>query len=274
MTEIQNDVFFPGPYQDLPEDPNGPKPNWFKTKILGPIERGFARSRLAAAKSLDSLKLDELPEHVSYRAALVREKLMMQHLSLILLFLLVAVFIQSRIEIGGLQERLRTKEFILAPGVTDYLPVSPGTVPDSYVQHAVSDFVDAIGNVNPTNIAERYSQIASVMSPALQVQFNSEGSEWIERVLADNISEITTIISKRIEVDPSGHYFATVKTRVETFIGSESIGVRGEVIEMGLKLVPPDLGKRWCLQMTSLSRKSEEAHKVSKSLEGGKKDEK
>jgi len=147
-------------------------------------------------------------------------------------------------------------------------------VPDSYVQHAVSDFVDAIGNVNPTNIAERYTQIASVMSPALQVQFNSEGSEWMERVLADNISEITTVLSKRIEVDPSGHYQATVKTRVETFIGSESIGVRGEVIEMGLKLVPPDLGKRWCLQITSLSRKSEEAHKVSKSLEGGKTNEK
>ena len=239
-------------------------------RFLGPIERGFAKARLAAAGSNEALNLAGLPEYVSYRASLIREKIMMQHVSWILLVLLVAVFAQSRWEINRLQERLRTKEFILAPGVTDYLPVAPGTVPDSYVQHAVSDFVDAIGNVNPTNIAERYTQLASVMSPSLQVQFNSEGSDWIERVLGDNISEITTILEKHIESNNAGAYKATVKARVETFIGSESIGIRTEVIEMGLALVPPELGKRWCLQITALSRKSDDAHKASKNLEGAK----
>jgi hypothetical protein len=77
--------------------------------------------------------------------------------------------------------------------------VAPQSVPDAYVQHAVSDFIATLGNTNPTNIEERYQQLSSMMSPALQVQFSAEANEWIAKVKAENISEMLTVLSKRVE---------------------------------------------------------------------------
>ena len=119
------------------------------------------------------------------------------------------------------------------------------------------------------NIEERFKQLSSAMSPALQVQFNVEASEWIAKARSENISEMVTVLDKRIEADADGKYRATVHTRTDSFVGSESIGYRNEVVEMGLRLVPPDVGRRWFLEITSLSRGSAGAFDTAKSLGGG-----
>ena len=85
---------------------------------------------------------------------------------------------------------------------------------------------------------------------------------------AENISEMLTVLDKRIEADPDGKYRAVIRTRTDSFVGTESIGYRNEVVEMGLRLVPPDVGRRWFLEITSLSRGSAEAFETSKGLGG------
>jgi hypothetical protein len=185
--------------------------------------------------------------------------------------LVVVIFILGRVEVSNLSDRLRTKEYILAPGVSDFVPVAPQSVPDVYIQHAVSDFVATLGNTNPTNIEERYQHLASMMSPALQVQFRMEANDWIAKVKSENISEILTVLSKRIEADGKGNFLASVNSRTDAFIGSEAIGYRNEVIEMQIRLIPPDAGKRWYLEMTSLTRRSADAANAVKNLGGTKK---
>lgn len=243
--------------------------NSAKAKVVGAVEKGFERARLSRVEIATNLDLSMVPNYVAYKAALIREKTLLQHVCLGLGVTLVILFVAGRVEVSNLETRLRLKEYILAPGVNDFIPVAPQSVPDAYVQHAVSDFVATLGNTNPTNIEERLKQLASVMSPALQVQFNAEATEWVTKARAENISEMLTVLDKRIEADADGKYRAIVRTRTDSFVGSESIGYRNEVVEMGLRLVPPDVGRRWFLEITSLSRGSAEAFETSKSLGGG-----
>lgn len=241
-----------------------------KTQMVGAIEKGFERAKLSRVTVSSNLDLSAIPNYVAYRAALIREKMLLQHVCIGLATVLVAIFVLGRIEVSHLSDRLRTKEFILAPGVSDFIPVAPQSVPDAYVQHAVSDFIATLGNTNPTNIEERYQQLSSMMSPALQVQFSAEANDWIAKVKSENISEMLTVLSKRVEADGKGSYHATVSARTDAFIGSEAIGYRNEVIEMQIRLIPPDAGKRWYLEMTALTRHSADAASAAKSLGGSK----
>jgi hypothetical protein len=217
---------------------------------------------------VEAIDLSMVPNYVSYKAALAREKDLLRKICVGLFLALIVVFVAGRIEVYRLQGKLRTKEFILAPGVNDFIPVAPQSVPDSYVQHAVSDFVSTLGNTNPNNIEERFKQLSSVMSPALQIKFNAEAKEWISKARTDNISEMVTVVDKRIESDGSGAFKAVVHLRTDSFIAAESIGYRNEVIEMGLRLVAPEIGRRWFLEITSLTRESEDAFGVRQAKEG------
>lgn len=239
-----------------------------KKAFIGAIEKGFERARLSRVEIATNLDLSMVPNYVAYKAALIREKAVLQHLCAGLGIITMVLFVTSRVEVANLEERLRTKEYILAPGVNDFIPVAPQSVPDAYVQHAVSDFVATLGNTNPLNIEERFKQLSSLMSPQLQVRFSGEAGEWIAKAKSENISEIVTVLEKRVEGDAEGKYRAVVHTRTDSFVGSESIGFRNEVIEMGLRLVPPDIGRRWFLEITSLSRSSADAFGIAKSLGG------
>ncbi len=236
--------------------------------LIGAIEKGFERARLSKVEIATNLDLSVVPNYVAYKAALIREKMLLQYLCVGVSVIVLCITALWRFEVSSLESKLRVKEYILAPGVTDFIPVSPQTVPDSYVQHAVSDFVATLGNTNPTNIEERFKQLTSLMSPALQIQFGAEAGEWIAKSHAENISEMTTILEKKIESGNDGTYHAVVRVRTDSYVGAESIGYRNEVIDMGLRLTPPDAGKRWFLEMTSLSRTSSDAYDTAKSLGG------
>ncbi len=238
------------------------------TGIRGAMEKGFEKARLARVEIPTRLDLSHVPNYVSYKAALIREKMLLQYGCLALLAVLLMVFATSRFEVAGLEEKLRKKEFILAPGVNDFIPASPQSVPDSYVQHAVSDFVATLGNTNPTNIDERYHDLSTSMSPSLQIPFQIEAESWATKAKRDNISEMITVLDKTIESDDAGNYRAIVRARADSFVANESIGFRNEVIELGLKLVPPEHGRRWYLEITSLSRVNAEAYDSAKTLGG------
>lgn len=237
-------------------------------QLVGALEKGFQKAKLAKANAAADFDLSAVPNYVAYKAALIREKLLLQYVCMGLAALLAVVYVSGRFEVSDLATSLRTKEFILAPGVSDFIPVAPRSVPDSYVQHAVSDFVLTLGNTTPTNIEERFAQLATLMSPALQVQFAAESPEWVAKARAENVSELTTMLDRRIESDDQGRFKATVSTKTETFIGGEAIGYRNEVIEMGMRLVPPDAGRRWYLEITSLTRTSADAYSAAKNLGG------
>lgn len=248
------------------------------TNIIGPMEKGFEAARIQTppVHSIDGIDLKVLPKYICYRAALLREQLSLQYLLALVSSAFVILFLASRIEVSHLNTKLREKEYILAPGVQDFTPVSPQNVPESHVQNAVMEFLQNFGTFSAPNIAEQYARLEESMSPELKVQFNVEAASWKSKVRDEGISQILTITEKEIRTNRTntstnsdGYYHVTAMGRKDTFVNNEHIGATDVVIEMVLKLVPPKGGKRWYLEIEKLSSQDAAAFRTKTGLMKG-----
>jgi len=243
-----------------------------QTNIIGPMEKGMAAAKLQAppAHVVDGVDLRVLPKFICYKAALLREKLSLQFALALVVGAFVVLFITSRVEVSGLNSKLRSKEYILAPGVQDFTPVSPQMVPDSHVFNAAMDFLQMFGTFSAPNITEQYTRLAENMSPELRVQFELEAQTWKTKVKDENISQILSIMDKEIRSTNNGFYQVTAIGKKDTFANGEHLGSSDVVIEMVLKLIPPQAGKRWFLEITKLSSQDANAFKTKASIGGAK----
>lgn len=221
--------------------------------MIGAKEKNVKKkeSSPSGKDKLDSFKF--LPSYIFYRASLLREKLILSYIIGLLSAFFVVHFVSSRVEISKLYEKLRTKEYILAPGVRDFTVATPQSVPDSYVNDAASDFLSTLGNINSSNIVEHYESLKRFMSPELRIKFTSDSKDWIEQVKTEDLAQIFHIKKKEIATNNQGYYSITAFARADFYVGGQSLGSEDQVIEMVMKLVPPERSKRWYLEITSLS---------------------
>jgi hypothetical protein len=239
-------------------------------EMLTAMDKGVEAARLTTPPVgvYQGVDLRILPKFISFKAALLKEKMTLQYLLLIHLVAFGANFCFSRFEIHSLEKKLREKEYILAPGVVDFTTASPQSVPDSYVVNAAMSFVSQLGNINPANIDEQYKHLAEFMSPELRIQFEGEVAEWRETVKTENISEILKVTDREVVASEEGFYKFTALGQRERFTNSESLGHVSEMIEMTLKLVPPVKGKEWYLQIISLKRARADGFKSNTQTQG------
>ena len=232
--------------------------------ILGPMEKGMEAARMQTPPKhvVDGVDLRVLPKFLCYKAALLRERTTLQALLWLLAGAFVIFFVHDRWEISRLMDRLRTKEYILAPGVQDFTPVSPQSVPDSHVENAATAFLGALGNINASNIDEQYKFLTDSMSPELKMRFQIEAEPWIAKVKHDNITETLKPIDRHIENNHDGYYKVVLFARKESFADLERLGETNVVIEMILKLMPPVAGKQWYLEIESLESHGADAFRA------------
>jgi hypothetical protein len=222
--------------------------------MIGPKEKDFHKQTSdppCALKNKSNFR--HLPKYISYRAALLREKLVLTYLLGLLSMILVGYFAISRMEIASLYKQLRVKEYILAPGVLDFTTATPQSVPDSYVNDAVNDFLSTLGNINANIITEQYESLKRFMSPELKIQFSADAKEWIQQTKHEDLAQIFRVKSKKIISNTDGNYSITAFVRADFYASGQSLGHEDQVVEMTIKLVPPDREKRWYLQITALS---------------------
>lgn len=205
-----------------------------------------------------------LPKYLNLRAALLHEKLTWKQISLFLGFLLVTLVGLGQIQAISLQKQLRTKEYILAPGIQNFSKAVPGQVPDEYLQDYVSDMISQLGNIHHTSIAKQYEKFVNGMSQALAVQFQVESASWISKVIEQEITEVTQIFNIEIETKDNLTFIATANTQTDTYSRHEHLGYRPEVIQLGFKLLPPEPNKHWSIELTSLARMSHKAFEAQK----------
>ncbi|MCP3930871.1 MAG: hypothetical protein GY909_17505 [Oligoflexia bacterium] len=226
------------------------------SNMIGSMEKGIEAAQLTAPPvgTFEGVDLSVMPKYICFKAALLKEKVLLKNIILLLIGVFSVYFLISRNEISGLYTKLREKEFILAPGVIDFTPASPQSVTDGYVDNAVMSFIRTLGNTNPVNIDEQYADIAKYMSHDLKVRFEMETSDWVETVKLENISEVLKVTDKEIISDEKGNYKVVAIVVRERYANNEYLGRTDEVVEMLIKLVPPKQGKRWFLQINSLTR--------------------
>ena len=237
-------------------------------KMVGPIEKGFHKAALESPPqgSYEGIDLSILPKYISYKAALLREKMTLYYILTAISLLFVSHYLVSRIEIFSLYGRLREKEYILAPGVLDFTKASPHIVPDSYIHDASMDFLSSLGNISAANVDEQYASLKRFMSHDLKIQFDMDTFDWIEQVKTDNISQILKVTDVEIISNSGGAYKVTALGRVDFYADQQYLGHEDQVIQMVLKLVPPESGKRWYLQITFLSWEKAETFQTRSNL--------
>lgn len=231
-----------------------------EAQMITPIEKGIALAKTKTPPDhiYKDLDLSVVPKYVAYKSALIKERATYKTISLILLASFCLHFAVSRYEVLGLQERLRTKEYIAVPGVENFTVVNPQGVPDGYVESAVQDFLLKLGNTNPINIDEQYKSLQRFMAPDLMARFEMESSLWSERLKREGIIETLQVDQKEIRTDDSGKYLITALARRNMYSSGELLSSFDEVIEMVLELRPPKEGRRWFLEITSLNREKKE----------------
>jgi len=232
--------------------------------MVGAIEKGIEAAKVSkpVLGVYEGVDLRVLPKYISFRAALLHNRLTLQYVILIVTGVLCVQFLGSRFEIHSLNKKLREKEYILAPGVMDFTAAAPQSVSDSYVEQAVTDFLSLLGNVTPTNVDDQYTALSEFMSPQLKIKFTAESVDVKNRLKSENIAELLSITQKEIRSNGQGYYKITAIGRRDTYVSNEYLGHADEVIEMVLQLVPPKSGKRWYLQINALSRSSANAFRA------------
>ena len=240
------------------------KLNELGSQMIGPIEKGFKKAEIAIPPtgSYEGVDLSILPKYIAYKSALLREKLTLYYLVSIIGLLFFCHYFATRIEISNLHGKLREKEYILAPGVMDFTSASAQMIPNSYVHDAAMDFLSSLGNINSSNIDEQYAALKRFMSEKLKVQFEVDTDEWIEQVKSDSISQILKVTDIEITSNNEGAYRVIALGRADFYSDQQYLGHEDQVIEMILRLVPPESGKRWYLQITSLSWEKQENFKT------------
>lgn len=236
--------------------------------MIGPKEKEIEGEQVKSPPQgiYQGIDLKMLPKYLCYKASLLKEKMALKTVIALLLSLFLCQYCTSRMEISSLHKKLREKEYILAPGVQDFTTASPQAVPDSYVDDAVNDFLSDLGNVSANNIDEQYNTLKRFMSDKLKVAFDMEAASWIEQVKSEGISQITTVIAKEIKTDNEGNYQVIATTRAEFYASQQYLGHEDQVVEMTLKLSPPEKGRRWYLEITGLTWGKAETFKTKNNL--------
>ena len=177
------------------------------TSLIGPKEKGIEKTPTRPQEGkFEGVELRFLPRFISYKAALLKEKMALKTLLVFFLVFFGFHYMAMRLEIASLHKKLREKEYILAPGVLDFTVVSPQNVPDSYVDDAVSDFLSDLGNISATNIDEQYGRLKRFMSDSFRITFEREVAPWVEQIKEEGISQILTVTKREIETDDGGKY--------------------------------------------------------------------
>ena len=236
--------------------------------MIGPMEKGFKKAKIQTPPEgvYEGVDLKILPQYISYKSALIKEKISLYYILSAALTLFVLHYGFTRLEISSLHTALREKEYILAPGVMSFTKASPHMVSDSYIDEAVTDFLSTLGNFSSENIDEQYMSLKRFMSEQLKVQFDIDTSNWVDQVKTDSISQILKITQKEIISNEKGDYKVTAIGRADFYANREHLGYEDQVISMILKLVPPKSGKRWYLEITHLSWEKADTFKTKSHL--------
>lgn len=221
--------------------------------MINSKNKGVSAKKLQIPKEDSRQSYRNLPKYISYKAALLREKQVLIRLLIASLVLFSFYFIQSRFEISRLHEQLRKKEYILAPGVQNFVTVNPQTIPDSYVNQAVSDFISSFGNISRDTIHEQYQGLKRYMNHELRVRFDHEIRKWVAQTTDEDLAQIIKIAEKQITTDEQGHYLVRAQVKAKLFSSGEYLGSEEQVIGMKLVLVPPSASKRWFLEIQEFS---------------------
>lgn len=163
---------------------------------------------------------------------------------------------------GALEHSLN-KEFLIIPGVVDFMKVRPGTIPDNVVFYFAEYMAEQIGTFSHSTIEEKYTRVSQFMSPPVREAFLLAMRKNLAtyRDLA-----VTEIFSPKpagkfdVSKDEAGNpvYVVHVEGNVDQYTNDQKLKSTAEVITLQFRTTRITSDKPWFFEVTSLIRQSRE----------------
>ncbi|NUN06694.1 MAG: hypothetical protein HUU57_13145 [Bdellovibrio sp.] len=202
-------------------------------------------------KELTAERLKAVPNYVVLEAA-------KKHIRLGIEAVLAASIVANFIFVSRLldaSEKLTQKRIALVPSKLDQITeVDVGQISERQVHGTFVMYLNLLGAVDGTNIAENYRILKDFMSPELRIQFERETKEYRRMVAEEGLAEQLKITTKKIEISKDGNIKAEAVVRIQPSFGATVGKTREERIVMQMRVVTNYERNQWLLQLTELTR--------------------
>lgn len=173
----------------------------------------------------------------------------------------LALIITDRVTIHKLEMKLREKEYILAPGVTNFARVSPGIISKDYVKEFAETIAHTLGSFSAKQVEQRYSELEKYFASDFRIKFREKTKKDLSLLASNDIAEMFEIRSTEVREIADG-FKAFVFGSQTRYVSGLKVFEGSHVIAFTLKGIAPSATTPWALQILDISRLSEdEFHK-------------
>jgi len=230
-----------------------------RSSIKGALCR-IARWRSAKVEKDNSkMSSDFLPPFLAAKAVYNDRLRMAKAFSVGVVLVSAGIVTLQELRFRGSLERALNKEFLIVPGVVDFMKVRPNLVPDNVVFYFAEYISEQIGTFSFQNVEDKYPRIAEFMTPQLREMFLAEMRKNLKLYREVAVSEIFNPKPaegfKQVK-DSAGnpYYHVDIHGIVDKYSNDQKIDSRSEVVSLEFRTtrILPD--KPWFFEVTSIRR--------------------
>ena len=217
----------------------------------------------------ESLKKMSLPPHVSlasfYNLKLKSKNIQMIFVCSICIFIVVMQEIRSNNRLFQVANEMKNREFLLVPGVPDYIKVRPGEMPTANVLGFSEWFVSQYMDFYYGDIEQKYHQLEDYMSPQYREQFKIFTKKQIKEVQDLSVSQTYQFdpakeAKRNTEANGSTYYTVTYIGKTVRYTNDEMLPPsEPQVVVLKFRTSKIDTTKIWLFEVVNMSvmKKSE-----------------
>lgn len=188
--------------------------------------------------------------------ALFEQRILLTMLAVGMLILVIT----DRITIHDLEAKLREKEYILAPGVTNFAKVTPGIISKDYVTEFAESIAVSLGSFSANEVEKRYKDLEKYLTGDFRIKFREKTKKDLSLFASNDLAEMFSVKSTEITENKSG-FGASVFGTQTRYVSGLKVFEGPHVITFSLKAAAPGANSPWALEIQDISRLSEDEYR-------------
>jgi hypothetical protein len=234
-------------------------------QIRASITEGFVKSLRwrKERKEKSSAQVANLPPFLAAKAV-YNDRLRISKVFCVGVVLLCGSIVTlQELRFRGALESALTKEFLIVPGVVDFMRVRPGIVPENVVFYFAEFIAEQIGTFSFQTVEDKYARVSEFMTPQLRETFLAEMRKNMKLYKEVSVTEIfnprpATKFKQMKDEGGNPYYLINIEGTLERFSNDQRIEARNEVISLSFRTtrILPD--KPWFFELTSIKRQEPE----------------
>jgi hypothetical protein len=197
--------------------------------------------------------MNPLKRWTDIHIALFEQRILLLSLAVSALVLVVS----DRITIHDLESKLREKEYILAPGLTDFAKVTPGIISKDYVKEFAESIAVSLGSFSASEVERRYKDLEKYLAGDFRIKFREKTKKDLSLFATNDIAETFSVKTTEILESKIG-FEANVFGTQTRYVSGLKVFESAHVITFSLKAVAPSANSPWALEIQDISRLSED----------------